>query len=137
MLKYKFAIGVDNIESFILHKTSAVSEYQNIHKYRLNFPDFDDECESLDTHYGGGPTKFLVPELIMFTSKFPTFTFLIILTYQNNEKAYLISIRDREILSTLYISSNEIVKMHYHDISDWFTYYTDLEVFKAEITDDN
>lgn len=139
MYRYRFYFGVEDIENFSQLQEQVITEYQNIHKYRLNFPDFDCECESLITHSGGGPTKFLLPELILFTSKYPHFTFNIVLTYYNNSKIYFVSIRDRNIISTLNCINVDIdlKSLLGNDISDWFTYYTNFPFVKLRLLDDD
>lgn len=123
---YHFRIAIESefpdktIEDIEKNKALILKEY-NILKKRDWFPKFGEPDSSGSKGYGTGPGDNFKNEIILFTSKFPEYTFLIYCFYWDNLDLEVFKINNRKI-DSIYHTSLETVKVS--ELSNFSIYMT-------------
>jgi hypothetical protein len=73
------------------------------------FPKFGELESSGSLGYGCGPNDHLLPELKMFTTCFPEFTFHVYLFYWDCSMIYCVSIKDSNVIDAKYFDRETVV----------------------------
>lgn|SRR3989338_10132313 len=130
---YRFRLTVDDPKAFKQHKQAAIALHTRL-KSRTWFPAFGSSGHG--GGYGCGENEHLRPELTLFTSAFPDFTFKLWMSYWDNTNLRIIEIRNNMIISEHHVDY-EVIKIFpgcevtieltpdsmylEHEISNWFT----------------